>query len=142
MTCSAVCGLISLDTNIVAVSLPSIARSLQAGFSDIEWIVSAYMLAFTSLLLLAGGVADRYGRRAIMLLGLAIFALASLFCGIAWSVYVLQLARAAKGIGAALLLTSALAVIGHTFQQEDERTHAWAIWGTVMGVAISIGFEV
>lgn len=139
LTCSAVCGLISLDTNIVAVSLPSIARSLQAGFSDIEWIVSAYMLAFTSLLLLAGGVADRYGRRTVMLLGLAIFALASLFCGIAWSVYVLQLARAAKGIGAALLLTSALAVIGHTFQQEDERTHAWAIWGTVMGVAISIG---
>lgn len=138
ITCSFVCALIALDTNIVAVSLPSIARSLQAGFSDIEWIVSAYMLAFASLLLPAGGIADRYGRRRTLITGLAIFAVASVFCGLAWSAEVLQWARAAKGIGAALLLTSALAVIGHTFHTEKERTHAWAVWGTCMGVSITL----
>jgi EmrB/QacA subfamily drug resistance transporter len=137
ITCSAVCSLITLDTNIVAVSLPSIARSLQAGFSDIEWVVSAYMLAFASLLLPAGGIADRFGRRRVMLLGLALFALASVLCGVAWSIDILQWARAFKGIGAALLLTSALAVIGHTYRTERERTHAWAIWGMCIGVSIT-----
>src|SRR5450830_1549022 len=92
LICSSVCALITLDTNIVAVSLPSIARSLHADFSAIEWVVSAYMLAFASLLMTAGGVADRFGRRHTMLAGLAIFALASLFCGLAWSVNILQLA--------------------------------------------------
>ena len=138
LICSSVCALITLDTNIVAVSLPSIARSLHADFSAIEWVVSAYMLAFASLLMTAGGIADRFGRRHTMLAGLAIFALASLFCGLAWSVEILQLARAAKGIGAAFLLTSALAVIGHTFQTDHDRTGAWAIWGTCMGVAMTV----
>jgi EmrB/QacA subfamily drug resistance transporter len=138
LICSAVCALITLDTNIVAVSLPSIARSLHADFSSIEWIVSAYMLAFASLLLPAGGIADLYGRRRTMLVGLAVFAVASVFCGVAWSEHVLQVARAVKGVGAALLLTSALAVIGYTFQTEKDRTHAWAIWGTCMGVSMTI----
>lgn len=138
LICSAVCALIVLDTNIVAVSLPSVARSLHAGFSDIEWIVSAYMLAFSSLLLPAGSLADRFGRKRMMLLGLGVFSLASLACGLAWSAPVLQLARAVKGIGAAMLLTSALAVIGHVFHREKDRTHAWAVWGACMGVSMTI----
>ncbi|RXZ32885.1 MFS transporter [Oxalobacteraceae bacterium CAVE-383] len=138
VTCSAVCALITLDTNIVAVSLPSIARSLQAGFSDIEWVVSSYMLAFASLLLPAGGIADLFGRRRTLLVGLGVFAVASLFCGAAWSIEILQWARVMKGVGAALLLTSALAVIGHTYRTEHERTHAWAIWGTCMGVSATM----
>ena len=138
ITCSSVCALITLDTNIVAVSLPSIARSLQAGFSDIEWVVSTYMLAFASLLLPAGGIADKFGRRRVLLIGLGVFAAASLLCGAAWTVEILQWARALKGVGAALLLTSALAVIGHTYRTERERTHAWAIWGTCMGVSATM----
>jgi EmrB/QacA subfamily drug resistance transporter len=138
ITCSAVCALITLDTNIVAVSLPAIARSLQAGFSDIEWVVSTYMLAFASLLLPAGGIADLFGRRRVLLIGLAVFAAASLFCGVAWTVEILQWARAMKGVGAALLLTSALAVIGHTYRTERERTHAWAIWGTCLGLSATL----
>ena len=136
-TCSAVCALIMLDTNVVAVSLPAIARSLGASFADVEWVVSAYMLAFASCLLPAGSIADRLGRRRVMLWGLALFALASLLCGAAWTPFVLNLARAAKGIGAALLLTSALAVISHTFQGEAERARAWSIWGAAMGVAMT-----
>ncbi|WP_308921130.1 MFS transporter [Janthinobacterium sp. J1-1] len=137
-TCSAVCALIMLDTNVVAVSLPAIARSLGASFADVEWVVSAYMLAFASCLLPAGSIADRLGRRRVMLWGLALFALASLLCGAAWTPFVLNLARAAKGIGAALLLTSALAVISHTFQGEAERARAWSIWGAAMGVAMTV----
>ena len=136
--CSAVCALIMLDTNVVAVSLPAIARSLQASFADVEWVVSAYMLAFASCLLPAGGIADRLGRRRVMLWGLALFALASLLCGAAWTPFVLNLARAVKGVGAALLLTSALAVISHTFQGEAERARAWSIWGAAMGVAMTV----
>ena len=136
--CSAVCALIMLDTNVVAVSLPAIARSLDASFVDVEWVVSAYMLAFASFLLPAGSIADRLGRRRVMLCGLAVFALASLLCGAAWTPFVLNLARAVKGLGAALLLTSALAVIGHTFQGDSERTRAWSIWGAAMGVAMTV----
>ena len=137
-TCSAVCALIMLDTNVVAVSLPAIARSLGASFADVEWVVSAYMLAFACFLLPAGSIADRLGRRRVMLCGLLLFALASLLCGAAWTPFVLNLARAAKGIGAALLLTSALAVISHTFQGEAERARAWSIWGAAMGVAMTV----
>jgi len=89
-TCSGVCALIMLDTNVVAVSLPSIARSLNASFVDVEWVVSAYMLAFASFLLPAGSIADRLGRRRVMLYGLAVFALASLLCGLAWTPFVLN----------------------------------------------------
>ncbi|CDG83229.1 MFS transporter [Janthinobacterium agaricidamnosum] len=137
-TCSGVCALIMLDTNVVAVSLPSIARSLNASFVDVEWVVSAYMLAFASFLLPAGSIADQLGRKRVMLAGLGVFALASLFCGLAWTTLVLNLARAVKGIGAALLLTSALAVIGNTFHDEKERLHAWSVWGACMGAAMTV----
>ena len=83
LTASGVCSLIVLDTNIVAVTLPSIARDLGANFADIEWVVSAYMLAFAALLLPAGSLADRFGRQKTLLCGLVIFILASIGCGAA-----------------------------------------------------------
>jgi len=138
LTASGVCSLIVLDTNIVAVTLPSIARDLGANFADIEWVVSAYMLAFAALLLPAGSLADRFGRQKTLLWGLGIFILASLGCGAAPSALLLDIARAVKGVGAALLLTSALASIGHTFHDEVERAKAWAFWGGCMGVAMTI----
>lgn len=138
MTASAVCSLIVLDTNIVAVSLPAIARSLNAGFADLEWVVSAYMLAFAACLLPAGSIADRWGRRRTMLVGLVGFILASLACGAAETTTAMNIARAIKGVGSALLLTSALAVIGHTFHEERERMRAWSFWGGCMGLAMTI----
>ena len=137
LTASGVCSLIVLDTNIVAVTLPTIARDLGANFADIEWVVSAYMLAFAALLLPAGSIADRFGRKKTLLWGLAIFILASLGCGAAPNVLLLDIARAVKGVGAALLLTSALASIGHAFHDELERAKAWAFWGACMGVAMT-----
>ncbi|OJA75264.1 MFS transporter [Burkholderia ubonensis] len=135
---SATCSLIVLDTNVVAVSLPSIARSFHASFADIEWVVSAYMTAFAACLLPAGGLADRFGRKRMLAAGLAIFFVASLGCGLAPSAGWLIAARAVKGGGAALLLTAALAVIANRFPEGRERTRAWAVWGMCMGVATAV----
>ncbi|CAG9177991.1 MFS transporter [Cupriavidus pampae] len=137
-TASATCSLIVLDTNVVAVSLPAIARTFQASFADVEWVVSAYMVAFASCLLPAGGLADRLGRKRMMLIGLAVFILASVGCGLASTATFLNVARAIKGVGAAMLLTAALAIIANTFHEGAERTRAWAIWGTCMGITTTI----
>src|ERR1700686_5444440 len=99
-TASATCALIVLDTNVVAVSLPSIARSFHAGFADVEWVVSSYMVAFASCLLPMGAMADRYGRKKMMIIGLGVFAIASLACGFAPTALFLNIARAVKGVGA------------------------------------------
>jgi len=118
--------MINLDSNIVAVSLPSIARSLHADFAAIEWVISAYTLTFASLVMPAGALADRYGRKRTLVLGLVIFTLASLICG------------AAQGVGAALQLSAALAILSHGFRGA-ERARAFAFWGSVIGVAITLG---
>jgi EmrB/QacA subfamily drug resistance transporter len=137
-TASATCALIVLDTNVVAVSLPSIARSFHASFADVEWVVSAYMVAFAACLLPAGALADRVGRKKMLLLGLAVFFGASLGCGLAPSATVLNIARALKGVGAAMLLTAALAVIANSFHEGPARVRAWAVWGACMGVATTV----
>ena len=138
LCCSGTSFLIMLDSNIVAVSLPAIARDMRAAFSDIEWVVSAYVLSFATMLLPAGSLADRLGRRRILMVGLAIFTLASLLCGIAQSPGVLNGARAVQGIGAALQLSAALGLLGHTFKGA-ERARAFAVWGVVVGAAVAIG---
>jgi EmrB/QacA subfamily drug resistance transporter len=138
LCCAGAPFLIMLDTNIVAVSLPSIARDLQGEFTDVEWVVSAYILPFAALLIPAGALADRLGRRRMLLLGLSIFTLASVLCGIASSLTVLNGARALQAVGAALQLSASLAVIAHGFEPQ-QRVRVFAIWGTVMGIAPSLG---
>lgn len=130
--------MVNLDANIVAVSLPSIARSLKADFAAIEWVISAYTLTFASLVLPAGMLADRYGRRKILLVGLSVFTLASLICGAAQSTMVLNAARAVQGVGAALQSTAALATLSHEFRGA-ERARAFAFWGSVVGIGITLG---
>ena len=115
LTASLVSSLIMLDSNIVAVSLPAIAQSLHAHFADVEWVISAYVLTFAAMLLPAGAVADRYGRKRSVLAGLLIFCAASAGCGLAGSTFVLSASRAAQGVGGALLLILsivALAIAG------------------------------
>lgn len=130
------CAMTVLDTNIVAIVLPTVARDLGASFADVEWVISAYVLSFASLLLPAGAIADRFGRRMIFLLGIGIFALTSLLCGLAPSARALYVARALQGVGAAFLLAPALAIIGHTFHDEKQRNKAWAVWGGIMGLTM------
>jgi len=125
-----------LDTNVVAVVLPTIARDLGASFAEVEWVVSTYVLCFAALLLPAGSIADRFGRRKVFLGGIGLFALASLLCGAAPSAPALYLARGAQGVGAAFLLAPALAIIGHAFHDEAELARAWAIWGGIMGLTM------
>lgn len=137
-TAGIVSSLVMLDSNLVAVSLPSIARSLDASFTEVEWVISAYVLPFTALLLAAGTIADLKGRRRAVLIGLGLFTAASVLCGLAPSVLLLNLGRSLQGIGAAFLLTAALAVINHAFQG-PERARAYAFWGACLGVAITMG---
>ena len=135
---SGVSFMIMLDANVVAVSLPAIARSLGSTFSDIEWVVSAYILAFAACLMPMGALADRFGRRRLLLLGLALFTFASLLCGLAPGAASLNAARALQGVGAAMQLSAALAVLGHEFRA-GARARAFAFWGTVIGVAVALG---
>src|ERR1700748_3103023 len=107
--------MINLDANIVPVSLPSIAHTMHADFAAMEWVVSAYTLAFGCLVLPAGALADRYGRKPCLLIGLGIFAVGSLLCSTAPSLAVLKSARALEGVGAALQLSASLAILSHEF---------------------------
>jgi len=130
--------MINLDSNIVAVSLPSIAHSLSASFADIEWVISAYTLSFAALLMPAGALADRFGRKRLLMIGLVVFTVASFICGAAPNAVVLNLARALQGVGAALQLSAALATLSHSFRGAD-RARAFAFWGTVIGIAVALG---
>jgi EmrB/QacA subfamily drug resistance transporter len=130
--------MLQLDANIVAVSLPSISESLGATFAGIEWVITGYTLSFASLLLPAGALADRFGRKRVLVTGLGLFTLASFFCGAAPSLGVLIAARAVQGVGAALQLSAALATLASTFKG-DIRARAFAFWGSVVGIGITLG---
>ena len=135
---SGVSFMIMLDSNIVAVSLSTIAKDLNASFTDIEWVVSAYILPFAAFLMPAGALADRFGRRRLLLTGMLLFTAASLVCGLAPNSTILDASRGLQGVGSAIQLSAALAVLGHTFRGA-ERARAFAFWGTLVGVAVAIG---
>lgn len=129
-----------LDTTVVNVALPGIQRSLGANLSGLQWTVDGYALPLASLLLSAGSISDRKGAPKTFLIGLAIFTLASLLCGVALSLAVLVAARAAQGVGGALILPSSLSLISHAFPAGRERAKALAVWGALGGgVALAAG---
>jgi EmrB/QacA subfamily drug resistance transporter len=136
LTASMGCAMTVLDTNVVGIVLPTIARDLGASFAEIEWVISTYVLCFAALLMPAGSLADRYGRKRVLQVGIVVFALASLACGMAPNAPALYVARAAQGVGAALLLAPTLAVMGHAFHEEHERARAWSVWGGIMGLTM------
>src|SRR3954451_17154672 len=104
-----------LDITIVNVALPSIQTSLHASFSDLQWVVDAYALTLAALLLTAGSVADLVGRRLVFAIGLVEFSLASLASGLAGTPLVLNLARGAQGVGAAMMFATSLALLAQAF---------------------------
>jgi EmrB/QacA subfamily drug resistance transporter len=138
LTASMVSSLIMLDSNIVAVSLPRIGRSLGASFAETQWIITAYVLTYAALLLASGNYADLRGRKKSMVIGLTVFAVASMACGSATNSIALIAARAAQGVGGAFLLTASLAVLAHAFNG-PERSRAFAFWGASLGIALAIG---
>jgi EmrB/QacA subfamily drug resistance transporter len=127
-----------LDNTVVNVALPSISKDLGAGFSELQWIVDAYVLAFASLLLTGGILGDRYGRRRMFLSGLTVFTIFSLLCGLAASPSQLIVARGLQGVGGALMIPGTLSIITVTFPPH-ERAKALGLWAGVSGIALALG---
>jgi EmrB/QacA subfamily drug resistance transporter len=131
------CGaffMVILDAAIVTVALPSIEKELDFSAQGLQWVVSAYALTFAGLLLLGGRAADLLGRRRVFMVGIVLFTLASLLCGLAWSDTALIGARAFQGIGAAVMTPTALSIITNTFEEGAERNKALGIWGALGGI--------
>jgi EmrB/QacA subfamily drug resistance transporter len=131
------CGaffMVILDAAIVTVALPSIEAELDFSAQGLQWVVSAYALTFAGLLLLGGRAADLLGRRRVFMVGVVLFTVASLLCGLAWSDEALIGARAFQGIGAAVMTPSALSIITTTFDEGPERNKALGIWGALGGI--------
>jgi EmrB/QacA subfamily drug resistance transporter len=123
--------MVVLDIAIVNVALPSIQLDLGFSQEDLQWVVSAYALFFGGFLLLGGRVADIVGRRKVFIAGLVIFSAASLVSALAWSDTALILARAAQGLGAAIITPAALSILTTTFAEGKERNTALGFWGAV-----------
>jgi EmrB/QacA subfamily drug resistance transporter len=130
--------MIMLDNTVVNVALPSIQRDLGIGLSELEWTVNAYALTFAVLMLTGGKLADFMGRRRVFVVGLAIFTVSSLVCGLATSGEMLIGARTVQGVGAALMMPATLGIISATFPVE-ERGMAIGIWAGVSAMALAFG---
>jgi len=130
--------MIMLDNTVVNVALPSIGRDLHVSISSLEWVVTAYALTFAALLITGGKLGDLMGRRRIFVIGIAIFTLSSLACGLAPTSGFLIGARAVQGVGAALMNPASLSIITATFPPR-ERGQAIGIWAGVSAMALAIG---
>jgi EmrB/QacA subfamily drug resistance transporter len=130
--------MILLDMTIVAVANPAIMRDLHTDITKVIWVTSAYLLTYAVPLLVAGRLGDRFGPKNVYLIGLVVFTLASLGCGLSTSVEMLIAARAVQGLGAALMTPQTMAVITRTFPP-DKRGAAMGLWGGVAGLATLVG---
>src|SRR5919198_979297 len=128
-----------LDITVVNVALPSIRDDLGASFTDLQWVVDAYALTLAALVLTAGSLADRLGRRRLFAAGLAIFSVASLLCALAPDPTFLNLARALQGVGGAIMFAVSLALVAQEFPSGAERGMAMGIYGATIGIAVAIG---
>lgn len=131
--------LANFDVTAVIVALPAVADALGLGITGQAWMMDAYSLAFTGSLLIAGGWADRYGRRRAMLAGNLVFAAASAACAMAGDGLTLGLARALQGCGAAFVVTGGIALIAALYPRTESRTRAFSWLGVVSGVAMALG---
>ncbi len=130
---------INLDTTIVNVALPTLVRELHASTSQLQWIVDAYNLVFAAFVLAAGSLADRVGRKGVLLGGLALFAAASIAGGFGTTPGELIAARAFMGLGAALIFPATLSLISNVFQARRERARAIGLWGATAGLGVAFG---
>ena len=131
--------LVLLDVSAVQVALPSIGRSLGASLAGLQWVVDAYAVALAALLLPSGALADRWGRRRMVLAGLGGFGLASLACALSPTTGVLVATRAVQGVGAAVLLPATMAVIAQAFPGRRERARALGLWAGISSLALPAG---
>jgi EmrB/QacA subfamily drug resistance transporter len=128
-----------LDVAIVNVAIPSIKDDLNISESSVQWVITAYAITFGGFLLLGGRMADLLGRRRIFIVGLTIFTVASLVCGLANVAWLLFAARAVQGVGAAIISPAALSIVTTTFEEGAERNKALGIWGALGGSGAAAG---
>src|SRR6478609_9355745 len=141
-TLGAVCVatfMLLLDITVVNTALPAIRKDLGGSFSDLQWVVDAYALSLAALVLTAGSLADRLGRRRVFAIGLGIFSLASLLCALAPDPTFLNVARGLQGIGGAIMFAVSLALVAQEFPSGRERGMAMGIYGATIGMAVAIG---
>src|SRR3954467_1971814 len=127
-----------LDVTIVNVALPDIEQAFHASLSDLQWVIDAYALTLAALQLTAGSLADRFGRRLLFAIGIVVFTLGSLLCGLASGATFLSLSRAFQGVGGAIMFATGLAIIANAFHGRD-RGVAFGVFGAVTGVAVAVG---
>ncbi len=131
-------GMAFLDGTVVNVALPSISEDLGTSVTGLQWIVNAYLVTLSALLLLGGSLGDRYGHRTVFVTGAAVFTVASVLCGLAPTSGFLIAARTLQGVGGAMLVPGSLAIIAATFHPDD-RGRAIGAWSGLAGVASSLG---
>jgi EmrB/QacA subfamily drug resistance transporter len=132
-------AMLMLDIAVVNTALSHIARDLHSGLSGLEWVVDAYTLTLATVVLSCGSLADRLGRRRVFAAGMALFTAASLACGLAGSIIVLDVARAVQGIGAAAMFATSLAILSVAYRAPAERGQAFAAFGATIGASFAIG---
>ncbi|UUZ67864.1 MFS transporter [Polaromonas sp. P2-4] len=128
----------SLGTSIANVGLPTLAQAFNASFQEVQWVVLAYLLAITTLIVSAGRLGDIIGRRRLLLAGIFLFTVASILCGIAPTLWLLIAARAAQGIGAAIMMALTMAFIGETVPKEKTGS-AMGLLGTMSAIGTALG---
>src|SRR5438045_922392 len=128
-----------LDVAIVNVAIPSIKDDLNITESSVQWVITAYAITFGGFLLLGGRMADLLGRRLIFMIGLTLFTVASLTCGLASGATTLFISRAVQGLGAAIINPAALSIVTTTFREGAERNKALGIWGALGGSGAAAG---
>ena len=137
VVCILASSLSFVDGSVLSVALPAIKTSYSAGAQDVQWVVNAYMLPLSALLLLGGALGDHFGRRRLLIIGTSVFAVTSLICALAPSLPFLLAARAAQGVGAALLLPNSLALLNAAFHGE-KRGRAVGIWAAAGAAAAAV----
>jgi EmrB/QacA subfamily drug resistance transporter len=136
---SLVALMFGLEISSVPVILPTLEQVLHSDFRDMQWIMNAYTIACTTVLMAAGTLADRFGRKRVLIAGMLLFGITSLICGLAQNAPVLIVSRFLQGVGGGVMLICQLAVLSHQFQQGKERSKAFAIWGVVFGAGLGFG---
>jgi EmrB/QacA subfamily drug resistance transporter len=128
-----------LDVSIVNVALPSIAQDLDFSRENLQWVITAYAIAFGGFLLLGGRAADLLGRRRVFMVGVVVFTIASLVCGLAQNEAMLIASRAVQGFGAAIISPAALSIVMTSFEEGPQRNKALGVWGALGGSGAAVG---
>jgi EmrB/QacA subfamily drug resistance transporter len=139
LICSLSLLIVGLDITALNVALPSIGRDLNAGVSGLQWTVDAYTVVLASLLMFSGSTADRLGRKRIFVMGLGVFATASLLCSLAPTIELLVAFRVLQAVGGSMLNPVAMSIITNTFTDPRERAQAVGIWGAGFGISMALG---